>query len=433
MRFSASELADALDGNLHGADTALHGLTIDSRQVSPGQLFAAVRGVRDGHDFVDAAAAAGAAAALVERPAGEGVTSVVVADVGRALIDLARWARSRLPDRVVGITGSVGKTTTKDMMAAVLGRRFVTAASEKSFNNELGVPLTLANAPDDVEAVVVEMGARGVGHIALLCEMAAPTVGVVTTVQSVHTELMGSLEGIARAKGELVESLPPDGLAVLNADVALVAAMAGRTAARVVTFGDRGDVRASQITVDDGLHPGFLLESDWGRAQVRLGVRGAHNVGNALAAAATALCLGVEIQEVVHGLGASSSSPWRMDLRRAPSGALVLNDSYNAGPASVAAALQALASLEASRRIAVLGLMAELGDTAEAEHRRIVELAGSLGIEVVAVGTDLYGLPPVDGVDAAEAALGALGAGDAVLIKGSRVAGLEVLAEALLR
>ena len=435
MRIPASRLATALHGTLEGPDVELSGLAIDSRVVQPGQLFAAVKGERDGHDFVASARSAGAAAVLVERRVDDGAadgTSIVVADVATALGDLARSVRAEMPDRVVGVTGSVGKTTTKDLLATVLGQRFRTAASEKSFNNELGVPLTLANAPDDVQAVVVEMGARGAGHIALLCEMASPTVGVVTTVQGVHTEVMGGLEQIARAKGELVEAVPEHGTVVLNAEVPLVLAMRERTRASVLTFGEGGDVRAEAVQVDHELRPAFRLVSEWGQGDVRLSVRGVHNVGNALAAAAVGLSQGVTVDEVAEGLATSVQSPWRMDLRRAPSGAQVLNDSYNAGPASMAAALRALASLPARRHLAVVGLMAELGDTAPEEHRRIAELAGELGVELISVGTDLYGVEPVADTSAALQALGDLGEADAVLVKGSRVAGLEVLAEALL-
>ena len=435
MRITASRLADELHGELEGPDVELTGLAIDSRLVEPGQLFAAVKGDRDGHDFVDAALGSGAGAVLVERGGEhvpEGATAIVVPDVAASLADLARAVRAELPERVVGITGSVGKTTTKDLLASVLGTRYRTAASEKSFNNELGVPLTLANAHHEVEAVVVEMGARGAGHISLLCEMASPTIGVVTTVEGVHTEVMGGLEQIARAKGELVEAVPEHGTVVLNADVALVAAMRSRTSATVLTFGDEGEVRAERIEVDAELRPSFLLRSPWGSGQVRLSVRGVHNVGNALAAASVGLSEGLSVEEVAEGLGRSSQSPWRMDLRRAPSGAIVLNDAYNAGPASTAAALRSLASLEARRHVAVLGLMAELGEDAPQEHRRIAQLAAELGVELIAVGTELYGTAPVPDADAAREALTDLGEGDAVLVKGSRVAGLEVVAEALL-
>jgi UDP-N-acetylmuramoyl-tripeptide--D-alanyl-D-alanine ligase len=437
MRFTAAGLAADLGGRLHGpgdgavdGHVVVDGLAIDSRTLRPGQLFAAVRDVRDGHDFVADAVTAGAPAVLVSRPMPDAV-SVVVPDVDRALVRLAGLARRRLPDRVVGITGSVGKTTTKDLLAGALSRTFITAASERSFNNELGVPLTLANAAEDTQAAVVEMGARGHGHIALLCSMARPTVGVVTVVASVHTEMMGGLDQIMVAKRELVEALPRDGVAVLNADDARVRAMSDHTPASVLLFGGGGDVRADAVTVDDDLHASFVLESSWGAVPVRLGVRGGHNVTNALAAAAAALWLGVPPEEVAAGLAVAPTSPWRMELTRTAGGVTVLNDAYNAGPASMAAALRALASLPAQRRIAVLGLMAELGDDAPAEHAAVATLAADLGIEVVAVGCDLYGVPPLADADAASAELGDLAPGTAILVKGSRVAGLERVAARL--
>lgn len=432
MRFQVTELCEVLGGALVGPAVAeVEGLATDSRLVAPRQLFSALRAERDGHDFAAGAVEAGAAAALVERPV-EGVASIVVPDVRAALVTLAGHARDRLTGRVVGITGSVGKTTTKDLLASVLSQRFVTAASEKSFNNELGVPLTLCNAPDDVEAVVVEMGARGAGHIAFLCGMARPDIGVVTTVQAVHTELMGGVEQIAVAKGELVESLPASGLAVLNAAVPLVAAMASRTSARVVTFGQGGDVVAEGVTVDEQLRAAFDLRSPWGSTPVHLGVRGVHNVDNALAAAAVGLFCGVGLDEVAAGLASGEQSPWRMDLGTTATGARVLNDAYNAAPASMTAALQSLAALPADRRTAVLGVMAELGDLAPEEHRRIAELAAGLDIRVIAVDTDLYGVEPVNGVQGALEQLGSLDEGDAVLVKASRVAGLERVAAALI-
>jgi UDP-N-acetylmuramoyl-tripeptide--D-alanyl-D-alanine ligase len=306
-------------------------------------------------------------------------------------------------------------------------------ASDKSFNNELGVPLTLANAPEPTEVTVVEMGARGRGHIALLADIARPTIGVVTAVELAHTELFGSLEAVAAAKGELVESLPAAGTAVLNADRPLVMGMAGRTSARVLTFGvdtPGVEVTAAAIEFDESLRASFELRSPWGAALVRLPIAGIHQVDNALAAAAAALAAGASPDEVAGGLGTAELSPWRMEVRRAPSGAVVINDAYNANPASAEAALRSLASLSARRRIAVLGVMAELGETAAAEHKRIAALARDLDIEVISVDAPDYGVPVVHGIDGVLAAL-QLEDGDAVLIKGSRVAGLEVLADAL--
>ena len=408
------------------------GVGNDTRSLRPGSLFVALVAERDGHEFVPAAAAAGAAAALVARPLDVDLPQLIVDDPASSLLGLGRWARGALAVPVIGITGSVGKTTTKDLLASVFARLGPTAASERSFNNEVGVPLTLFNTDRDAVVVIVEMGARGVGHIELLCEVAAPTAAVVTAVTAAHMETFGSLEAIAAAKGELVEALPSNGLAVLNADDPLVAEMASRSAASVLTFGDAGDVRASQVELADDLRARFVLHSPWGSEPVRLGVRGAHNVSNALAAAAAAMgsgeTLGMGLGEVVSGLADEALSPWRMELMTSPEGARILNDSYNANPASMRAALRALASLPARRRVAVLGPMAELGEGGPAEHLAVAEVAAELGIEVVAVGTDDYGIAPVGDV---VAALGPLDGDVAVLVKASRAGGLEAVAAQL--
>jgi UDP-N-acetylmuramoyl-tripeptide--D-alanyl-D-alanine ligase len=431
MRFLASDVASATDGTLDGPDVEVDGASIDSRSLRPGQLFVPVVDERDGHDFVPGARAAGAPAYLSSRQS-QGGTAILVADTAVALSALGRAARDRMPDAVVGITGSVGKTSVKDLTAAALATHRRTTASERSFNNELGVPLTLLSAPDDVEAVVVEMGARGLGHIADLVAVACPTVGVVTAVVAVHTELFGTIEEVALGKGELVEGLPPNGTAVLNAEDPRVLAMASRTTADVLTFGaDVGDVRAEHVRLDEELRPRFTVRTPSGGAEVALSVRGQHNVANACAAVAASLALGVGLEDAAAGLAAASLSPWRMDLLRTDTGARVLNDAYNANPASVAAALRALAALDAERRVAVLGVMAELGDRHEVEHANVAQLAERLGIRLVAVAEPAYGGEQVIDLDEAVAALGALDAGDAVLVKGSRVAGLEVLADRL--
>jgi UDP-N-acetylmuramoyl-tripeptide--D-alanyl-D-alanine ligase len=431
MRLGATYVAAATGGTLSGPEATVDGAAIDSRLVHPGQLFVALRGERDGHDFVETAVAAGAGACLVERAAGAG-TSIVVGDTFAALTALATAARKLLPARVIGITGSVGKTSTKDLLAAALGRRWRVSASPQSFNNELGVPLTVLATPDDAEAVVIEMGARGQGHVAALCAVARPVVGVVTTVGLSHSEFFGTVEDVARAKGELVEALPPEGTAVLNAEHPLVAAMATRATARVLTFGlTTGDVRADDVTLDDDLRPRFRLRSPWGDAGVALSVRGAHQVANALAAAAAALACDTPLDDVVAGLGDAALSPWRMQLERSPSGALVLNDSYNANPLSMEAALRSLAALPAQRRSAILGIMAELGDVGPAEHARMAALAAALGIRVIAIAAPHYGGEQVADGDEALERLGPIGAGDAVLVKGSRAAGLEGVAGTL--
>ncbi|MGH9209149.1 MAG: UDP-N-acetylmuramoyl-tripeptide--D-alanyl-D-alanine ligase [Acidimicrobiales bacterium] len=433
MELRLSEVARAAGGRLDGPDATVSGANIDSRSTTPGQMFVPVVAERDGHDFVGAALAAGAAGYLTSRPP-VGGSAVVVPDTVAALGALGRHVRGALDAQVVGVTGSVGKTSVKDLLAAALAARWRTAASVRSFNNELGVPLTLLNAPRDTEALVVEMGARGVGHIKSLCEIAAPTIGLVTRVAAAHTEVFGTIDDVATAKGELVESLPATGVAVLNAGDPRVAAMAGRTSARVVHFGDGGDVRAENVVLDDELRPAFRLVSPWGTTALRLGVRGAHMVDNAVAAAAAALSCDVPLEVLPEALARAVLSPWRMELLRAPAGGVVLNDAYNANPTSMAAALRALAALPARRRVAVLGAMAELGIDSDDQHRAVGKLARELGLEVVAVAVPAYGgqLVADPDPDAAAVAVGEVADGVAVLVKASRVAGLERLVDRLL-
>lgn len=434
MRFTAGEIANVVDGTLVGPDIDIDGACHDSREIVGGELFVPLVDQRDGHDFITVALDAGAGAYFTAREP-VGGTAIRVDDPALALARLGAHARGRLPDRVVGITGSVGKTSCKDLTAAAVGRRFETSASLRSFNNEYGVPLTLVNASPTTEASVIEMGARGLRHIANLCAIADPTVGVVTAVDAVHTEMFGDIEQVAVAKGELVEHLSASGTAVLNDANPFVAAMADRTVATVLRYGsDRSEIRASQVTLDDELRAAFHLHTPWGDAPVQLAIRGEHHVGNALAAAAAALAVGVPLDDVAAGLGDAELSPWRMDLRVAASGARILNDAYNAGPASMDAALRALVRLDAVRHLAILGPMAELGEHSDVAHRRIAELAADLGVQIVAVGAPEYDALTVEHVADQAAALAAiepLRAADAVLVKGSRVAGLERLAQRL--
>jgi UDP-N-acetylmuramoyl-tripeptide--D-alanyl-D-alanine ligase len=430
MRFTTDEVAAATGGEVFGRAATIDGATIDSRQVLPGQLFVPIVAERDGHDFIGAALAAGARAYLTAGPIEAG-TAVRVADTARALTALGSAARDRLPDRVIGITGSVGKTSLKDLLASATSTTFPTTASVGSFNNELGVPLTLVNAAADTECAVVEMGARGIGHITELCRTARPTVGVVTVVAAVHTEAFGTIDDIARGKGELVESLPASGTAVLHADDVRVAAMAARTEATVLTFGqDAGEVRAVDVTLDEHLHPRFTLRTPWGTTEVALAIAGRHQVINALGAAAAALAIGVPLDAVAEGLGGASISAMRMDLVTAAGGYRVLDDCYNANPTSMAAALHAIAELPAARRFAVVGTMAELGPDEAPLHRDVATLAAELDVHLVAVDQPWYGVDEVDlaaGPDAAVARLRELGLGDGdvVLVKASRSAGLE--------
>ena len=439
MRFALSEVAGVVGGELLGADVQVGGVSTDSRTLAAGELFVPLIAERDGHEFIGAAVAAGAAACLVRRDRLDGlrppeVPLVVVSETEAALGVLGAAARERFAGRVVAITGSVGKTSTKDLLAAALGAVGAVHASPASFNNAIGVPLTLLGATGTEWALVVEVGTNAPGEIADLAALVRPEVGVVTAVAAAHTEAFGTVDGVAREKGELVAALDSSGAAVLNADDPRVAAMAARTEAQVVTYGfEGGDVRAGGVALDGELHASFELVTPWGQAPVRLRAAGLHSAHNALAAAAAALVLGVDIGAVAAGLGRAELSPWRMAVSTSPSGALVINDAYNANPASAAAALRALAAAPARRRVAVLGVMAELGDRHDAEHAAVADLATELGVELVTVGEAAYGPPPVPDAAAALAALGPLGPGDAVLIKGSRVAALESLATALLQ
>jgi len=452
MKLMASEVATVTDGRLAGPDVALTGVSIDSRTIAAGEMFVALMAERNGNVFIPDALRAGAVAYMTAQPNLDAAlttvtlsdavttdavlpvisTAIIVADTAVALTKLGSHARSRFLGPVVGITGSVGKTSVKDMAAAVIGTQRPTHASLRSFNNELGVPLTLINTPDISEVVVVEMGARGKGHIAELCSQARPTVGVVTAVGAAHIELFGSIKAVAEAKGEMVECLSEDGVAVLNADQPLVAAMAARTSAQVLTFGGTaGDVRASGVRLDEALRPSFLLETPSGQAEVRLLACGEHMVQNALAAAAIGLAVGVDIQAIAFGLAQAQLSPWRMEVAELSSGALLINDAYNANPLSMEAALRALGHLQRGRKVAVLGLMAELGERSVSDHAAIAALARELHIEVIAVGTSHYGIAPVSDLEAAVAAVGDLDSNTAVLVKGSRAVGLEQVASGL--
>ncbi len=426
MRIRASEAAAGIGGRLVGPDVEFEGASFDSRTTTLGQLFVPIVAERNGHEFVGAARERGAVVHLTSEPdpyRRDG-TAIEVADTARALLALAAWARRRLDARVVGVTGSVGKTSAKDLMAAACGAGRRTTANERSFNNEQGLPVTILNAPDDTEVLILEMGMRGFGHISALCEIARPDIGVVTVVGHAHTELVGGIGGVAQAKGELVEALPATGTAVLNADDERVAAMRSRTRADVITFGTvgtAGDVRVSDVELDTMARARFRVDTPWGSGTAQLAVPGAHMVTNAAAAIAVAGVVGVDLDAALDALSTATLSGMRMEVVAAASGTTIVNDAYNANPTSMAAALDALAAMDADRRVAVLGLMGEIDDPAPA-HREIARRATELGLELVVVGTDLYGVEPADDPIAA---IGHLGPGDVVLVKASRAAGLE--------
>lgn len=447
-----------------GADDVVVGpdVVIDSRRVTPGALFVAFSGERvDGHDFVPVAGESGAAAAMVSRDVPGPLPLLLVEDPLEAL---ARLATAVVADAragglaVVGITGSAGKTSTKDLVAQVLGAFGPTVAPPGSFNNELGHPLTATGVTLSTRFLVSEMGARGPGHVAHLCRITPPAVGIVLNVGSAHLSEFGSVAAIAEAKGELVAALEPDGWAVLNADDPLVAAMASATPAHIARWSTRHDpgdaelrVWASDLTPYDLQRFTFVLHSAGkvnGTASVSLGLIGEHHVGNALASAAAALALGLDLAGVARALsGATSRSPWRMELTERSDGLAVLNDAYNANPDSMAAALRALAGLRrpGGRLIAILGDMLELGPDAPAQHRRVGGLARDAGVDLMLTtgelgGEILAGFVDRGGVghhwqskaELVEQLPLLIHREDVVLLKASRGLGFETIAEALL-
>jgi UDP-N-acetylmuramoyl-tripeptide--D-alanyl-D-alanine ligase len=449
--FRAAEIAAITGGRLIDLDPGLvisGKVEFDSRKVAAGDLFLAIKGDRvDGHDYAAAALERGALACLGTRPVG--VPAIVVDEPIAALTALATAAADRLTARIVEITGSAGKTSTKDLAAQLFELAGPTIAPPESFNNELGFPYTVLLAGADTEYLVLEASARGIGHIRHLTGIARPTVAAVLNVGSAHLGEFGSAAAIAEAKGELVEALPADGVAVLNADDPLVAAMAERTVARVLRFGTAADadLRAEQVRLDPAGRPGFDLVGEGFRLPVQLRLHGAHQVSNALAAAGLALSCGLPPALVADGLaGATARSRWRMEVTETPAGVSVINDAYNANPESMAAALNALLALAAGRpTVAVLGEMAELGPHAAAAHHELGELAGALGVHrVIAVGEPAR--PIIDGAagsgcrtdwvadtDAAVAMLrGQLRSAEVLLVKGSRSAGLERVAAGVL-
>lgn len=446
-----SDVAAAVGGRMAGEDVSVSSASTDSRQAQPGTLFFALSGEhQDGHRFVGDALRRGAAAAVVARDEGFPGPVVVVPDTGSALLALAGAERAAFTGRVAAVTGSVGKTSTKDFCGAVLSMRFRVHASPASFNNQVGLPLTVLSAGPDTEVLVCELGASAVGEIRDMCRVARPEVGIVTNVGLAHMAFFGSRENVIRAKAELIEELPPDGVAVLNADDPVVRGYAARTPSRTFLFGTArdADVRAEGIRLSDAGHASFVLAFGGERETVELAVPGEHMVSNALAASACGVALGLSLAECAAALKDAQVSAWRMETFTTPDGIRVLNDAYNANPASMAAALRTARWMSRGGRcVAVLGHMAELGPISREEHERVGELVARLGIErLVVVGREALpisrgavreGVRPEDvvTVDAPAQALAEVRAtarpGDLVLVKGSRVAGLEELAEAL--
>ncbi|TXL62835.1 UDP-N-acetylmuramoyl-tripeptide--D-alanyl-D-alanine ligase [Aeromicrobium terrae] len=444
IRLGLGEIAEIVGGVEHGdAGTVVSGdPTLDSRDVRPGALFVALAGEHvDGHDYATEAVAAGAAAVLASRVVE--APCVVVDDVTVALATLATEVLRRLGTTVVAVTGSQGKTSVKDLLAQVLEPTGPTVAPRGSFNNDLGVPLTVLRIDEDTRFLVVEMGARGIGHIAALCRIAPPDVSLVLNVGHAHVGEFGSPNVTAQAKGEIVDALSADGTAVLNADDHRVAAMADRVAGRVLTFGRAGDVTLGDVELDAAGEPHFSLTYRGETVDVHVPQIGAHHAANAAAAAAAGIALGLDLPTISERLGrAGAQSPMRMARHVRSDGLVVIDDAYNANPESMAAALQTLPSLGGHRTIAVLGEMLELGPDSADQHRAVGRLAADLGIDLVlAVGPGAAGIAEGAGergravadVSEAVSALSAwLAPDDVVLVKASRGARLERVTEALL-
>lgn len=486
IEMTLREIAELVGATLHDVPDPEARVTgsveFDSRRIGSGDLFLALPGARtDGHDYAGAAVAAGAVAVLAARPVGvpaivvtpdpgavpatsvalagdsDGSGAAVLAALGRLAGGVVERLTAATGLTVVGVTGSSGKTSTKDLLAAVLAPLGDVVAPPGSFNNELGHPWTALRATTDTRFLVLELSARGPGHIAALAAAVPPTIGVVLNVGTAHLGEFGSREAIAKTKGELVEALPASGLAVLNADDPQVAAMAARTAARVVTVGraESADLRATDIRLDAEARASFTLHTAQGSVPIELAVHGEHQVGNALAAAAVALDRGADLATVARALsGAHAVSARRMDVRTTEAGVTVVNDSYNANPDSVRAALKALVTMsragDAARRSwAVLGEMAELGEESVVEHDRIGRLAVRLDVDrLVVVGTGrpsraMHQGAVMEGSWGEESVLvpdigaaielldDAVEPGDVVLVKASKSAGLWVVAEHL--
>ncbi|MFD4395715.1 UDP-N-acetylmuramoyl-tripeptide--D-alanyl-D-alanine ligase [Kitasatospora sp. NPDC058478] len=460
IALTLAEVAAAVGGTLDGADPGAlvtGPVEVDSRKVRPGGLFAAFVGEHvDGHDYAAVAVGAGAVAVLADHPVG--VPAVLVDSVVDALGKLARTVVARAEGTaVVALTGSAGKTSTKDLIAQLLQRIGDTVYPPGSLNNEIGHPMTALRVEPGTRHLVMEMGARHKGDIEYLTTITPPRIGLVLNVGTAHVGEFGSQEAIAEAKGELVEALPADGAAILNADDRLVRAMASRTRAKVVLFGESPDahVRATNVQLDAAGRPSFTLTTPAGSAPVQLRLYGEHHVSNALAAAAVAVELGMSVDDTATALGeAGALSRWRMEVVDRADGVTVVNDAYNANPDSMRAALRALVSMggrgpERRRTWAVLGEMRELGEESLAEHDAIGRLAVRLDVtKLVAVGgreaacmelgarnEGSWGEESVlvsDADAAVELLRSQLRPGDVVLVKASRSVGLEKVAEALL-
>jgi UDP-N-acetylmuramoyl-tripeptide--D-alanyl-D-alanine ligase len=440
---SLTEIAAIVGGTVKGDDTVTvtAPAVLDGRQAEPGGLFVAFAGEHaDGHDFAAQAGQAGAVAVLGSRPTA--LPTVVVDDAQTALQALAAHVAARLRDRMIvaGVTGSQGKTSTKDLLGAVFAAAGPTIKAIGSHNNELGVPITVLRADDTTRFLALELGARRVGDIAALTELVAPDIAVVLNVGQAHLSYFGTRGAITKAKGELVQGLASGGTAVLNADDPAVVAMRSFTDGPVLTFGvaEHADVRVLDLALDRLGRPSFTLRAGDHSVRVELPLVGAHQAHNASAAVAAGLAAGLPFHPAAAALATAALSKWRMELCELDGGVTLLNDSYNANPESARAALDSLAAIAADRRIAVLGVMAELGDDSETEHRAVGAYAASRADVVIAVGDaarpiaeGAHGIAVADNDAAVDWLRRHLAPGDLVLVKASREARLDEIAAAI--
>lgn len=456
------QICDIVGGKLIGdPGIQVSGIAIDSRSCAPGDLFAAIVGERvDGHEYVSQAVNSGASALLTSKQV-EGSQVIVPASpdaidpVIHAIAKISSHVRSLMRGvEVIGITGSSGKTSTKDMIGQVLSHAATTHAPAGSQNNELGLPLTLLSAPRDVKYLVAEMGMRGLGHITYLCELAQPTIGVITNVGRAHIGEVGSIEGIAKAKSELVRAIQPSGVVILNADDERVMAMREITEATVFTYGfaSTADVKAENLQLSAYGSYNFDLVYRGERIPASIPMLGEHNVLNALAAAAVGISIGMEVTDIARALTTlKQMSKWRMEVHQIPGNVTVINDAYNANPESMTAALETLTAIPASgKTFSILGKMHELGNDSDAIHAQIAKLASDIGVtQVVAVGDEAkaYGLPNhetdaktsegnsqksvwlPDFDSACDYIVNEVNSGDILLFKASRAEQFEVLAD----
>ena len=393
LQLTVGDVAQACEGVISegNGEQSLGGVAVDSRQVEPGDLFVALRGERvDGHDYLEQAARKGAVAALVSKKVSvkQPLTQIIVNSSGEALLELAAWYRRQFPVTVVAVTGSIGKTTTKELIAAVLSQRWQVLKNVGNYNTEIGVPLTLFQLREGHQVAVIEMGMRGAGQIRRLAQVVAPQMGVVTNVDVTHIELLGSLENIAKAKAELVVELPPDGIAVLNGDDPRVRAMGATYGGKIFFYGrgSENDYFARDIQTQPGGTVDFVAHTPQGCIDVHLPLPGQHNVPNALAALAVGSCFGLDLPSMVRGLATCEPVAMRLNIVPGIKGITVINDAYNANPTSMVSGLTTLVDLQGEgRTIAVLGDMLELGPLAPEAHRQVGEQAAQCGIDILVV------------------------------------------------